>query len=72
LELTEGSWRDAVEQALRTAVRRRMVADVEVGVLLSGGVDSSVVVTMLAEAGQQLRTFSIGFPTTDPQSEGRR
>jgi len=51
-----------VEDALRTAVRRRMVADVPVGVLLSGGVDSSLIVALLAEAGQHdLRTFSIGF-----------
>ena len=55
-------WRDRVLDALRTAVRRRMVADVPVGVLLSGGVDSSVIVGLLAEEGQTgLRTFSIGF-----------
>ncbi|GAB5376854.1 MAG: N-acetylglutaminylglutamine amidotransferase [Acuticoccus sp.] len=55
-------WRDRVLAALRTAVDRRMVADVPVGVLLSGGVDSSVIVALLAEAGQQdLKTFSIGF-----------
>ncbi len=55
-------WEDAVLDALRVSVRRRMVADVEVGVLLSGGVDSSLVVGLLAEQGQQgLRTFSIGF-----------
>ena len=48
--------------ALRLAVERRMVADVPVGVLLSGGVDSSVVVGLLAESGQKgLMTFSIGF-----------
>jgi len=41
-----------VEDALRVAVRRRMVADVPVGVLLSGGVDSSLIVALLAEAGQ--------------------
>ncbi|HSU72203.1 MAG TPA: N-acetylglutaminylglutamine amidotransferase [Micrococcaceae bacterium] len=57
-----GDWQDAVAQALRTAVRRRMVADVPVGVLLSGGLDSSLLVALLAEEGQQeLSTFSIGF-----------
>lgn len=56
-------WTDAVHEALRVAVRRRMVADVPVGVLLSGGLDSSLVVALLAEAGQSgLSTFSIGFP----------
>ncbi|MTI45949.1 asparagine synthase (glutamine-hydrolysing) [Roseibium hamelinense] len=55
-------WRDMVLDGLRTAVRRRMVADVPVGVLLSGGVDSSLIVGLLAEEGQKgLATFSIGF-----------
>ncbi|WP_326563848.1 N-acetylglutaminylglutamine amidotransferase [Micromonospora peucetia] len=57
-----GQWRATVGEALRTAVRRRLVADVPVGVLLSGGLDSSMIVALLAEAGQQdLQTFSIGF-----------
>ena len=47
---------------LRTAVQRRMVADVPVGVLLSGGLDSSLIVALLAGEGQRgLATFSIGF-----------
>jgi asparagine synthase (glutamine-hydrolysing) len=59
---SERDWQAALLDALRAAVDRRMVADVPVGVLLSGGIDSSVVVALLAEAGQQgLRTFSIGF-----------
>jgi len=60
--LAEDEWKDRVGAALRLAVNRRMVADVPVGVLLSGGVDSSLIVGLLAEAGQQhLKTFSIGF-----------
>jgi asparagine synthase (glutamine-hydrolysing) len=55
-------WQEMVLAALRTAVERRMVADVPVGVLLSGGVDSSLIVGLLAEMGQHgLSTFSIGF-----------
>jgi asparagine synthase (glutamine-hydrolysing) len=47
---------------LRRAVKRRMVADVPVGVLLSGGLDSSLIVGLLAEQGQDaLNTFSVGF-----------
>ncbi len=60
--LTSEEWRDRVLVALKQAVARRMVADVPVGVLLSGGVDSSVIVGLLAEAGQKdLMTFSVGF-----------
>jgi asparagine synthase (glutamine-hydrolysing) len=59
---TEQDWEEGLVEKLRTAVQRRMVADVPVGVLLSGGIDSSLVVALLAESGQQhLKTFSIGF-----------
>jgi asparagine synthase (glutamine-hydrolysing) len=59
---TARDWEDATLEALRTAVERRLVADVPVGVLLSGGLDSSLVVGLLAEAGQHgLATFSVGF-----------
>ncbi|MFL7901726.1 N-acetylglutaminylglutamine amidotransferase [Azospirillum argentinense] len=62
--MSEGEWQDAVLSTLRKAVERRLVADVPVGVLLSGGLDSSVIVALLAEAGQTgLQTFSIGFET---------
>ncbi|MEV0127723.1 N-acetylglutaminylglutamine amidotransferase [Dactylosporangium sp. NPDC050688] len=55
-------WKAELTSALRTAVQRRLVADVPVGVLLSGGLDSSLIVALLAEAGQRdLQTFSIGF-----------
>lgn len=59
---SERDWEDAVLTSLRKAVERRLVADVPVGCLLSGGVDSSLIVGLLAEAGQTgLKTFSIGF-----------
>ncbi|HEX7031098.1 MAG TPA: N-acetylglutaminylglutamine amidotransferase [Gammaproteobacteria bacterium] len=55
-------WQERVLACLRRAVKRRLVADVDVGVLLSGGLDSSLITGLLAEAGQQgLRTFSVGF-----------
>ncbi|ACF15031.1 asparagine synthase family amidotransferase [Chloroherpeton thalassium ATCC 35110] len=60
--LSEADWKERVREALLLAVRRRMVADVPVGVLLSGGLDSSLVVAMLAGEGQTgLNTFSVGF-----------
>ncbi len=62
-------WQDALMDGLRIAVERRMVADVPVGVLLSGGIDSSLVVALLAEQGQHgLATFSIGFDSVGDES----
>ena len=64
-------WMEAVHDALRRAVEKRLkVADVPVGVLLSGGLDSSLLVGLLAEAGvPDIRTFSIGFEDVG-QEEG--
>ncbi|WP_291055335.1 N-acetylglutaminylglutamine amidotransferase [Herbiconiux sp.] len=65
----DADWQEALIGSLRTAVERRMVADVPVGVLLSGGIDSSLVVALLAEAGQSdLATFSIGFDSAGGES----
>lgn len=55
-------WSERVLDGMREAVSIRQRAAVEVGVLLSGGVDSSLLVGLLREAGvENLSTFSIGF-----------
>lgn len=60
--LTREEWQEQLLDMLRVAVKRRMISDVPVGVLLSGGVDSSLIVGLLAEAGQTgLMSFSVGF-----------
>jgi asparagine synthase (glutamine-hydrolysing) len=65
-DMSERDWIEAVAEGLKTAVDRRRVADVPVGVLLSGGLDSSLLVALLSELGQDdLRTFSIGFESVD-------
>jgi asparagine synthase (glutamine-hydrolysing) len=60
--MPEAHWLAATRTALMRAVeRRRLAADVPVGVLLSGGLDSSLLVGLLADHVADLRTFSIGF-----------
>ena len=68
---SEWEWAEAVRESLMQAVeRRRAASDVPVGVLLSGGLDSSLLVGMLAEAGHRdIRTFSIGFEDS-PEERG--
>jgi len=60
--MSPADWREELSEKLFRVIERRMVADVPVGVLLSGGLDSSLLVACLAELGQKnLKTFSIGF-----------
>lgn len=62
-------WKSEVLGALRVSVKRRLVSDVPVGVLLSGGLDSSLITGLLAEAGtKDLRTYSIGFEAVDAEA----
>jgi asparagine synthase (glutamine-hydrolysing) len=70
-KFSDQEWTDQIHDQLREAVRKRkMVADVPVGVLLSGGLDSSLLVALLAEAGiKDLLTFSIGFED-QPEEKG--
>ena len=62
LDANDAELTDRLEELLRDAVGRRMVADVPVGAFLSGGVNSSVVVALMkaANAGP-VRTYTIGF-----------
>jgi asparagine synthase (glutamine-hydrolysing) len=53
---------DELENLLEDTVRRQLVADVPVGVLLSGGVDSSLVTAMAVRASSKVKTFTIRFP----------
>lgn len=68
---SEQEWIESIHEALRVAVRRRNnIADVPVGVLLSGGLDSSLLVALLDEIGiKDIRTFTIGFDD-QPEEKG--
>ena len=62
-------WKELLLVHLRKAVKRRLKADVPVGLLLSGGLDSSLLVGLLSELGQMdLNTFSIGFESVDHET----
>ena len=62
-EWTDADAADALRETLQEAVRSQMMADVPVGVFLSGGVDSSAIAVLMQRetAGQRVRSFSMGF-----------
>ena len=67
----ESEWIERTREALSVAVERRLkIADVPVGVLLSGGLDSSLLVGLLAERGvKDLKTYTVGFED-QPEEKG--
>jgi asparagine synthase (glutamine-hydrolysing) len=70
-QMSSEEWNLVIHDALMESVRKRLkIADVPVGVLLSGGLDSSLLVALLAEAGVgKIKTYSIGFED-QPEEKG--
>ena len=61
-QLSDDAWLERVRDEVTSAVRERLASDVPLGALLSGGIDSAVVVALMAEASSQpVRTFTVGF-----------
>lgn len=72
LNLSEEDCLFQLEQTLSEAVRIRLISEVPLGALLSGGVDSSVIVAMMAKVSStRVKTFSIGFTEEDFNEAGR-
>jgi asparagine synthase (glutamine-hydrolysing) len=61
----DDEWIEGLRWHLQDAVQSHMVADVPIGAFLSGGLDSSSVVALMAQAAGRIRTFSIGFSEAD-------
>jgi len=69
-ELGDDDALDALEERLTEAVRLRLMSEVPLGALLSGGVDSSLVVSIMGPLmGRPVQTFSVGFDAPGPYSE---
>ena len=68
--LSDDAWLGRVREEVTEAVRKRLVADVPLGALLSGGIDSAVVVALMAQlSSEPVRTFTVGF--TDDRYDER-
>ncbi|MFZ4816544.1 MAG: asparagine synthase (glutamine-hydrolyzing), partial [Phototrophicaceae bacterium] len=62
LNLSDAEWIQRTRATVTAAVERHMISDVPIGAFLSGGLDSSVVVAVMAQlASERVKTFSIGF-----------
>lgn len=59
-DVDEESIAEMIRQKLRTAVKRRMISDVPVGVFLSGGLDSSIIAALMKEQNKNVISFAVG------------
>ena len=60
-EQSEDAYREELRHLFRQAVERQLISDVEVAGFLSGGIDSGAIVSIAAQAAEQMHTFTCGF-----------
>lgn len=71
LDMSNAEALDQFEEVLGDAVQRRMAADVPLGALLSGGIDSSTIVALMQKHSKRpVQTFTIGFQEADRDESG--
>lgn len=63
--LTRDEWRDKIRDTLKSSVQRWAISDVPIGASLSGGLDSSALVSLAVQSGIELKTFSLGYDEPD-------
>lgn len=67
---SEMEWLEALRAGIESAVQRQMISDVPVGVMLSGGMDSAIVATLMRRfAGTSIHSFTVGFEGNFNQNE---
>ena len=65
---TKRNMKDTIQEKLETAVKRWSISDVPIGCSLSGGLDSSSIVSCLTASGKQVKTYSLGFANAEEKA----